>query len=156
MTPRTNFDSINFNPDTKELSIKSDGELILGPFDLSTIAVKLQVAESEEQLQTWVEASPVGSFPTEKFELKIKFTGDNHNAQLSFGTLAGDSMSHFDDNEIIAFKGKFHAFWIGADDIRNTFTTIPKGLLPMEQKIISFEIVNDFLILKYHSSINPN
>lgn len=153
----TNFDVLNFDPNTKELSIQSGGQIIYGPFNLSTTAIKLLVSQDDSgQLQTAIETASIGTFPTENFELKIKFLGKQHHANLLFGKLSDNSVSPFSNNEILAVKNKFHALWIGADDIRNTCISTPKGLLPMEQKIISFEIVNEHLVLKYHSSITPN
>lgn len=156
MTQATNFDTINFNPEAKELSIKLNGELVFDSFDLSTIAVKLQIyKDDDEQLKILVETNTIGNFSSEKLELKIKLISDNHYAKLFFGTLADDCSSSLGDNEVIAVKNQFHALWIGADDIRNTCIA-PKGLLPLEDKIISFEIIDDCLACKYHNSINPN
>ena len=155
MEQATNFDSINFNPDTKELSIECDGITILGPLNLSTTAVKLKVVRVEEQLKFFIETASPSSLPVENFELKIDFLSDGHRANLLFGTLDSNCFSSIDNNELIGYKDQFHALWIGVDDIRNTLTS-PKGLFLMEQKITSFEIVNDFLVLRYHSSITPD
>lgn len=156
MTQAINFDSINFNPELKELSIKLNGELVFNSFDLSTTAVKLQVYKQEEQLKVVVETAPIGDFSSEKLDLKIKLISENHYAKILFGAPINDCTASLEDNEVIAVKDKFHALWIGADDIRNTLVSIPKGLLPMENKILSFEIIDDCLAFKYHSSINPN
>lgn len=156
MSQAMNFDSINFNPEVKELSIKLNGELVFSPFDLSATAVKLQVYRQEEQLKVLLETAPIGNFSSEKLDLKIKLISENHYAKVLFGSPISDCTTSLGDNEVIAVKDKFHAFWIGADDIRNTLISIPKGLLPMEDRIISFEIIDDSLAFKYHSSISPN
>jgi hypothetical protein len=155
MQQATNFDSINFNPDTKELSIKYNGTVVFGPFNLSTTAVKLKVVRVDEQPKIFVETASPSSFSVENFELKINFLSNGHCANLLFDTLSSDCFSSIDTNELIGVKDQFHALWIGVDDIRNTFTS-PKGLFLMERKVTSFEIVNDFLVLKYHSSITPD
>lgn len=155
MEQATNFDSINFNPDTKELSIKYNGSVVLGPFNLSTTAVKLKVVRVDEQTKVFLETASSGSFSVEDFELKINFLSSGHRANLLFDTLNSDCFSSIDTNELIGIKDQFHALWIGVDDIRNTFTS-PNGLLLMERKVTSFEIVNNFLVLKYHSSITPD
>jgi hypothetical protein len=155
MQQATDFDAINFNPDTKELSIKLGETIIFGPFNLSTTAVKLKVVKIEDQAKVFVETASPGNFPADGFELKIDFLSTGHRANLLFGTLDADCFSSIDNNELIGFKDQFHALWIGVDDIRNTLTS-PKGLLLLERKVTSFEIINNSLVLKYHNSITPN
>lgn len=145
------FDAINFNPDTKELTILSNGTVILGPFDLSAVAVKLKVVRIGEQLEVLTETGNPNNFPADNLELKIKFSGDGHCANLLFGTLNTDCFSSIDTSELIGTKDDFHALWIGADDIRNT-RTATKGLLLMEREITSFAIVDDNLVMKYHDA----
>jgi len=154
MTELINFDSMLFCPETKNLSILSNNEIVVEPINLSNTAVKLQVVRDEEQLQLVLEQAAIGSLNSDSFELKIRFNEGGNNASLLFGDLQ-ETLTPSISEILIGAPNQYNLFWVGASDLRiNAVEEVPTGLLLMEGKITSFEINSNFLVLRYHDSIS--
>ena len=155
MKSRILFSQINFNPEERIFSIWHNGESSVEQINLEQEAVKLKVTKENEQYLVIIERRVGSSFPTEDFEIKTRFSGSEHNANLFFDVLDTPCPVSIGEGNEIGFVGEFHVMFVGVDDLRNNLFP-PKGLFLMEQEIISIEIKNSFLYLKYHSDINTN
>ena len=167
------FNTIEFSSENKTITLKdADGKCVKSQ-DISQKAVKLTVVkatviENGNKFKTLYETGNINTLTTQKLELKVDFKGTNANADLLFGILT-HSFTTSINNKTIGVSGKFHALWIGSDDIRNNFieeenlivnkanllaSPPPSGLLLMENNTLSFEIVTnngqEALIMRYH------
>lgn len=156
MRNTTVYDTIKFNKDSKQLSIELNGNSVLGPFDLTKIAVKLAVVKVGEQFEVSVETSVDEYFETEYFESKIVLDSETQEMNLFFDVKNVAMPESNGNNSVFDIEGeRYHLSIIGAEDIRNNLVP-PTGLFLMERQILSLYIVNNILKLNYHSSITPN
>lgn len=164
MLTEISFTKIGFDPDAKELYIENgtnaDGEPIYvagSPFDLSAKGVKINVTSPTTLSCLVVEKNGKPAFSTEGFELKLDFKGDDDNANMNFGMLTTNLGNNPISALALSTQNKFHLLWIGSDDIRVNHTEPPKGILLMEEEVLSFEILDTdkYLVIRYHESIQP-
>lgn len=150
-----NFDQINFDQVTKELSISNNGTVVVGPFKLDQQAVKLQINCIGDQRLVTVDTGAIGSFPTEDLVTQMQFLGTDHRANLLFGNLNEVSTIKLSGQptQNVGRANEYALGIIGVEDIRNN-RTAPTALLMLEGETTSFEIdAAGLLTVRYHSSI---
>ena len=154
MTKSFDFSKMIFSPENQSLSIVSDRKEVIEKIDLTKTSVKLQVIRKDRNLHVILECVAKGSLKSDNLEIKTRFDMGGNNAALYFDVLKEKLSPSINDGLTMGADNAYHLFWVGASDLRNNLIQeVPTGLLLMEGKITSFEILNNCLCLRYHDTI---